>query len=89
MAKLTWTHDALKVLLRMQPKRAGAIRDKCLEIAVAPPPVGVHSNLKALSGVPDAYRVRFGDWRVSFTIDREADVMEVFEVAPRGGAYRW
>lgn len=63
----------------------------CCQLALARPPpvVGVHSNLKALSGVPDAYRVRFGDWRVSFTIDREADVMEVFEVAPRGGAYRW
>jgi mRNA-degrading endonuclease RelE of RelBE toxin-antitoxin system len=43
----------------------------------------------ARAGVPNGYRLRFGDWRVGFTIDLEADVMEVFEVAPRGGAYRW
>lgn len=75
--------------MRMQPKRAAAIREKCREIAAAPPPTGQHSNLRPLAGVPNGYRVRFGDWRVSFTIDRDADLMEVFEVAPRGGAYRW
>lgn len=89
MPRLTWKHNALKNLMRMQPKRAVAIREKCQEIAAAPPPTGQHSNLRSLAGVPNGYRVRFGDWRVSFTIDRETDVMEVFEVASRGGAYRW
>jgi len=88
MAQLAWKRDAMKALLGMQPKRAAMIREKCLEIAAAPPPAA-HSRLLPLTGVPDGYRVRFGDWRVSFTIDRESDVMEVFEVAPRGGAYRW
>ena len=74
--------------MAMQPKRAASIRDKCREIATSPPPAK-HSNLVPLAGVPNGYRVRFGDWRVSFTIDLEADVLEVFEVAARGGAYRW
>jgi mRNA interferase RelE/StbE len=78
----------LKVLLAMQPKRAAAIREKCLGIAASPPPAQ-HSNLRPLAGVPNGYRLRFGDWRVSFTIDSEAEMLEVFEVAPRGGAYRW
>jgi mRNA-degrading endonuclease RelE of RelBE toxin-antitoxin system len=89
MPTLTWKGDALKALLAMQPKRAAAIREKCLEIAAAPPPPSTHANLRPLAGVPNGFRVRFGDWRVSVTIDREADVMEVFEVAPRGGADRW
>jgi mRNA-degrading endonuclease RelE of RelBE toxin-antitoxin system len=88
MPRLTWKRDALKALLAMQPKRAVVIRAKCQDIAATPPPAK-HSNLRPLAGVPNGYRVRFGDWRVSLTIDREADVMEVFEVAPRGGAYRW
>jgi mRNA-degrading endonuclease RelE of RelBE toxin-antitoxin system len=88
MLTLTWKRDALKALMGMQPKRAAAIREKCREIAAAPPPA-VHSNLRMLAGVPNGYRVRFGDWRVSFTINHTANVMEVFEVAARGGAYRW
>jgi mRNA-degrading endonuclease RelE of RelBE toxin-antitoxin system len=88
MLTLTWKRDALKALMGMQPKRAAAIREKCREIATAPPPA-MHSNLRPLAGVPNGYRVRFGDWRVSFTIDRTANAMEVFEVAARGGAYRW
>jgi mRNA interferase RelE/StbE len=88
MLRLTWKHDALKALLGMQSKRAAAIRTRCQEIATAPPPAR-QANLKPLAGVQNGYRVRFGDWRVSFTIDQDAGVMEVFEVAPRGGAYRW
>ena len=88
MPRLTWKRDALKALTAMQPKRAALIRDKCREVAASPPPAK-HSNLIALSGVANGYRVRFGDWRVSFTIDPDTDVMEVFEVAARGGAYRW
>jgi mRNA-degrading endonuclease RelE of RelBE toxin-antitoxin system len=88
MLALTWKQDAQKSLMKMQPKRAAAIRAKCLEIAADPPPAQ-HSNVIALSGRPGSYRIRFGDWRVSFTIDTQANVMDVFEVASRGSAYRW
>jgi mRNA-degrading endonuclease RelE of RelBE toxin-antitoxin system len=88
MLTLTWKRDALKALMGMQSKRAAAIRQKCREIGAAPP-ASPHSNLRPLAGVPNGCRVRFGDWRVSFTIDHAANAMEVFEVATRGGAYRW
>jgi len=88
MPRLTGKRDALKSLMAMHPKRAASIRDKCQEIAANPPPAK-HSNLIVLAGVPNGYRVRFGDWRVSFTIDPHSDVMDVYEVAARGGAYRW
>lgn len=86
--KLAWKRDAQKALLTMQPKRAMDIRETCRAISADPPPRGQHPNLKPLRGVQGGFRVRFGDWRVSFTIDRATDTMEVFEVAPRGGAYR-
>lgn len=46
------------------------------------------NNVKPLTGMDAAYRRRFGVWRVSYTVDRAAKVIEVFEVRPRGGAYR-
>jgi mRNA interferase RelE/StbE len=88
MRGVTWKRDAVKALLAMQPKRAAAIRENCQDIAATPPPAK-HSNLRPLAGVPNGYRLRLGDWRVSFTIDPATGVIEVFEVAPRGGAYRW
>ena len=45
-------------------------------------------NVKPLRGIMSGYRRRFGDWRVSYRIDPGARAIEVFEVAPRGGAYR-
>ena len=89
VAKLSWKWDAVKALTGMQPKRAAAIRAKCQEIAADPPPSGRHSNVQPLGGVRNGFRARLGDWRVSFTVDPETDTMEVFEIAPRGGAYRW
>jgi mRNA-degrading endonuclease RelE of RelBE toxin-antitoxin system len=46
------------------------------------------NNVTPLTGIAGGYRRRFGDWRVSYLIDRRQRVIEVFEVAPRGGAYR-
>ncbi len=55
---------------------------------VAADPTAPNNNLRTLKGVPNGFRIRVGDWRVSYTLDRQADVMRVFEIAPRGGAYR-
>lgn len=37
---------------------------------------------------PPQYRLRVGDWRVRFTVDRPAKVFHVLHVLPRGKAYR-
>jgi mRNA interferase RelE/StbE len=55
---------------------------------IAVDPFARNNNIKPLRGIPDGYRVRVGDWRVSYTLDHRADVIDVFEIAPRGGAYR-
>jgi mRNA interferase RelE/StbE len=78
--------DAGKVLARMQPAKARDIRT-AIDKAAADP-TAPNNNLRALKGVPNGFRIRVGDWRVSYTLDREAGVMSVFEIAPRGGAYR-
>jgi mRNA interferase RelE/StbE len=55
---------------------------------VAADPAAPNNNIRALKGVPNGFRIRVGDWRVSYTLDHRGGVMNVFEIAPRGGAYR-
>ena len=85
----------MKVEYRRYPQKAlrGMQRAKAEDILaaidrIAADPFARNNNVRPLRGVPDGYRVRVGDWRVSYTLDRGADVIQVFEIAPRGGAYR-
>ena len=71
----------------MQPKKAEAIRRYSRGRGASP--LAKDNNLKPLASVPNGFRRAFGGWRVSFTVDTAAGVLQVFEVAPRGGAYRW
>ena len=43
---------------------------------------------KKLTGYEDLYRIRVGDWRVTYAIEDDRLVVLIVEVAPRGGAYR-
>lgn len=78
--------SALKVLRGIQPAKAMAIR-KAID-GVAADPFAPNNNLKPLKGIKDGFRIRVGDWRISYVIDRASRTMKVFEVAPRGGAYK-
>ena len=78
--------SAMKALLRLQPAKARQIREAIATAAANP--FAPNNNVKALKGVRNGYRIRIGDWRVSYTIDRASQTLEVFEIAPRGGAYR-
>ena len=66
----------------MQPAKAKDIREAIDRVAVDP--FVPNNNLRALKGVPNGFRIRVGDWRVSCTLDRHARVMSVFDIAPRG-----
>jgi mRNA interferase RelE/StbE len=41
-----------------------------------------------LEGYDKLYRVRVGDWRISYAIEEDQLIVLILEVAPRGGAYR-
>lgn len=82
----TYRASVLKALRRMQPAKAKDIVQALAQIA-ADPKVK-NPNVKPLRSIKNGFRVRVGDWRASYTLDREAHVMDVFEVAPRGSAYR-
>ncbi len=70
----------------MQPAKARDIREAIDKVAADA--AALNNNIRALKGVPNGFRIRVGDWRVSYTLDHRGGVMNVFEIAPRGGAYR-
>ena len=55
-----------------------------MALAKNPRPAGC----KKLSGFDNLYRVRVGDWRISYAIEDERLVILVLEIALRGDAYR-
>lgn len=79
--KVTYRRDPIKALRRMQRAKAEDIAGAIQRVAADP--WAPNNNLRPLKGV-----LRVGDWRVSYTVDRDATAMDVFEIAPRGGAYR-
>jgi mRNA interferase RelE/StbE len=86
MYSITYRRDAARVLLRMQPAKAEDVRQAIARVAADP--AALNNNLRPLRDVRDGFRIRVGDWRVSYTLDGRAGVVDVFEIAPRGGAYR-
>jgi len=79
-----FTRSALRQLRRC-PK-AEAINQWIAKAAKEP--FRPDNNVKPLTGVSNGYRQRFGDWRVSYLVDQQGRLIEVFEIAPRGGAYK-
>ena len=84
--RVIYRRDPVKALRRMQRAKAEDITGAVERVAVNP--WASDNNLRPLKGVPNGFRLRVGDWRVSYTVDRDAAVIDVFEIAPRGGAYR-
>lgn len=83
--KLAFAPAALRKLRRMQPAKAKAIRGR-LE-AIAARPFARHANVKPMNGLKNVYRLRVGDWRVVYEIDRQAQEMRVVVIEIRGDIY--
>ena len=77
---------ALNVLQRMQPKQARAMLERLRKIA--DDPFVNHTNVERMQGRKDAFRLRQGDWRAVYWIDREALTLKVERIAPRGEVYK-
>jgi mRNA-degrading endonuclease RelE of RelBE toxin-antitoxin system len=84
--KLVFTRAAQRRLGRMSAKMRTALVDR-LE-AIADQPFATHANVERIKGERDAFRLRRGDWRAIYRIEREAGEMRVLGVEPRGSVYR-
>ena len=84
--EIVFNKAAADSLIDMPRSQARATRNVLARVSADP---GFkHNQLKPLKGVKGGFRFRAGNWRVSFTLDRRAGVLDVFEIAPRGSAYR-
>jgi len=84
--RVTYGRDPVKALRRMQRAKAEDIMGGIERVAADPS--APNNNVRPLKGVSNGFRIRVGDWRASYTVDWDAAVIDVFEIAPRGGAYR-
>jgi mRNA interferase RelE/StbE len=84
--RLVLIRAAQRGLGRISPKMRAALIER-LE-AIAEEPFGTHRNVERIKGGRDAFRLRQGDWRAKYRIDREAGEMRVLVVEPRGSVYR-
>jgi mRNA interferase RelE/StbE len=56
---------------------------------IAADPFARHANVKRYKeGGPDSFRLRHGQWRVIYRIDRKAQEMQVQIIDTRGSVYR-
>ncbi len=85
MYKITFTNQASKALLKMPRNTAQLIREKLDQIAIDP--FASIPNAKKLLGRP-GYRLRIGDWRVIYEINKDEISIIVMKIAPRGEVYK-
>jgi mRNA interferase RelE/StbE len=85
--------ETWQVIVSREPKKILAkvpadLRRRLLtalhSLAEDPRPAGC----KKLQGYDNLYRVRVGDWRISYAVEDDKLIVVVLEIAPRGGAYK-
>jgi mRNA interferase RelE/StbE len=84
MWTVTYSAEALKALVRMDPSVARRLRAKIM--ALATDPLAPNNNVKKLRGL-EGYRLRIGDWRVVDTLERGTLTVVVVKVGHRGSVY--
>jgi mRNA interferase RelE/StbE len=60
------------------------IDQKLISLVANPRPEGCVK----LTGYENLYRIRVGDWRISYAVEDDQLIILVLEIAPRGEAYR-
>ena len=73
--------------LRAMPAKVGTAMLERLK-AIAAQPFAGHPNVKPLRGEPNVFRLRQGDWRALYRVDRATQEVKVYVVETRARAYR-
>jgi mRNA interferase RelE/StbE len=83
MYRIEFSRQSIKALRRAPPKVSIAIRSALERLAADPDRA---RNVRPLVGL-DAYRLRVGEWRVVYELDRGALIVIVIRIATRAEAY--
>ena len=73
-----------KVFRKLPKDLLKRIRKVIDDLAINPIPAGS----KKLVGYDNLYRMRVGDWRISYAVEQDRLIVFILEISPRGGAYR-
>jgi mRNA interferase RelE/StbE len=84
--ELAFEADTRRTLDRMQRKIAVALIARLQ--AIAADPFARHANVERMVGIKDGFRLRQGDWRATYWVDRETRTVRVMRIAPRGEVYK-
>jgi len=76
--------SVMKVLRKLPKDLLRRISQAIDDLSSDPRPEGCQK----LEGYDNLYRIRVGDWRISYAVEDDRLIILVIEVAPRGGAYR-
>jgi mRNA interferase RelE/StbE len=79
MAKLDGLEAVLDFLKGLQPKIVAQIAKKVMSLSIDPFP----TDYKELTGYSGYYRVDSGEFRIVYTFDSDADLVEVILVGKR------
>jgi mRNA interferase RelE/StbE len=79
------TRDVEKVMRRLPANLVQRLDRAIRALASDPRPRGC----KKLAGHENLYRIRVGDWRISYAVEDDQLLVLVIEVASRGGAYQF
>ena len=85
MYELTIKRQAIRALQSMPRQNAQRIRRELNKLAEQPNRRDV--DVTSLTGRP-GFRLRVGAWRIIFTRDDTARVIDVLRIVPRGQAYK-
>jgi mRNA interferase RelE/StbE len=76
---------AVRRLRELPPKQRVVVMDRLRSIASEP--FAKHPSVKPLPGQADLFRLRIGEWRAIYRLDRVSGIMLVTRIEPRGSAY--
>jgi mRNA interferase RelE/StbE len=79
------TRDVEKVMRRLPSNLVQRLDRAIRALASDPWPRGC----KKLVGHENLYRIRVGDWRISYAVEDDQLIVLVLEVASRGDAYQF
>ncbi|MCC7352311.1 MAG: type II toxin-antitoxin system RelE/ParE family toxin [Anaerolineae bacterium] len=81
---MIFRRQAEKALRRLPRDLLRRIERAISDLAEDPRP----SGCVRLVGYGNMYRIRVGDWRISYAVEDEQLVILIVKIAPRGSAYR-
>jgi mRNA interferase RelE/StbE len=82
--QIEWTRSAAREIRKLPPLVALRIADGVGELSTTPRPAGCEK----LAGHADLWRIRFGNYRVIYSVNDHIRVVRVERIADRKDAYR-